>query len=176
MIELQKTTFETLNIDHNGEWCNVMWRQVGGSGGRYRMIILSSYGNWSYYWVTGSSSFPAWLAGLNFEYLGHKLFEGGFYTFDKEATGNNIISELLEARRRNEIDAFDSRELFDSLKSGDFDEHLFWSMDLSFIESREHDILVTSPCSTWKHFWKYLWEPVVIPALLEVAESEQNAA
>jgi hypothetical protein len=177
MAELTETTFDTLNIEHHGEWCNVMWRQIGGSGGRYRMIILSSYGNWSYYWVTGSSDFPRWLAGLNFDYLGHKLFEGDFYTFDSVATAAKIIPELLAARRRgDDIDEYDARELYNSLRGGDLDEHQFWSAELSFIENRAEDMLVTSPCDTWKNFWRYLWEPAVIPALRALSEQTETAA
>jgi hypothetical protein len=132
------------------------------------MIILSSYGNWSYYWVTGSSDFPRWLAGLNFDYLGHKLFEGNFYTFDREATSANVIKELLPARRRGEIEDYEARELYNTLKNGDFDEHQFWGTEHAFLQQAQYDgdLLVTSPCDTWKHFWKYLWEPAVIPGLL----------
>ena len=175
MTTLKQTTFNTLNIEHNGEWCNVMWRQVGGSGGRYRMIILSSYGNWSYYWVTGSSDFPRWLAGLSFDYLGHKLFEGDFYTYDNVATNAGLVEELLAARRRGDVDLYDTRDLYDRLQCHDIEYMEFWTTDaLNFIENRE-EFEVKSACKTWKCFWKFLWEPAVIPALRALSEQTEAA-
>ena len=61
------------------------------------------------------------------------------------------------------------------------DEPDEWSAELFLMLLCSQDIdtceaVRRKPCSTWTSFWKYLWEPAVIPALLEVSESDEIAA
>lgn len=166
MSKIEQTTFDTLSIAHNGEWCNVMWRQVGGSGGRYRVIIISSYGSWSYYFVTGSHSFAGWLAHLNSDYLGQKLMEENFKVFDGKASFADVHDQI-DWDDANDYPAHDEPDEW----TAELFLMLLYSQDIDTCEAVRR-----KPCSTWTSFWEYLWEPAVIPALLEVSANELEAA
>lgn len=165
-----QATFEQLLVTHNSEWCQVLWRNNEERHNGYRMIILSSYGSWSHYWYAGDDSFPRWLAGLNFEYMGRKLIDQKLFDeFDAEATLKSVKREIIASRRAGDLDkdtAFEYHEqLCDLERDGGFTSGRFETLVADWPIDDLWDCGRKAPCATWRNFWEYLWKPAVIPAL-----------
>ena len=169
-----ETTFNEIAVHHDNEWCRLLWQPVGEKENHaYQVIILSSYGNWSHLWFT-SSCIPSFLARLNLEYMGAKLIDNElFQQYDQTETSLKVKEYILESRRGNSINKDHALQCWEFAGDG-LSEHEF--VELCRISNIEDlwELKVTGPCSTWKSFWKYLWVPAVVPALL--AEAEEQSA
>lgn len=167
---MDKTAFTKLDVKHNGEWAELLWRPHGDKGG-FRFIVLSSYGCWSYYFVAGCSP-ESFLAGLNRDYLGQKFFESNYWKPCPIETGKLAKEHILSMRRHGSIDNDMAREEYD-LTSRLIDDDLSidaWIGDTEIEDA--YELISSRRSNTWACFWKYLWEPAVVPALENLSVSD----
>ena len=177
MTKTKTTSFTELVARNKGEYCRLLWRREGDpERNQYQIIFLTSYGDWATFFTIGGDSIAEFLAKLNSDYLGRKLIHRDqFIVYCEEKTAPRVKAAIIEARRAGDIEEDDAREYFD-MAENELDEHNFHHLCRESNIQELYECKVHEPCNTWTCFWKYLWEPAVIPALLEVAESDEIAA
>lgn len=112
------------NSDDYCSWADITVRSWDGGG---TIDIQSDYGSYAYGWRhTGRKNFLEFLLKLNFHYFMGKcrMQDGGGYTFDSEASVNEIYSTILRWRKENGLSKEKARELWNLMKASELDSVL----------------------------------------------------
>jgi len=159
--DLLITEFHEIKANDGFSWARVLWEDSG------RVIILSDYGHWSYWWGHRGEgvTVPRFLAKIDMHYAGGKMLGVALWVRDDDATVEAIRETIIELRRTGAIDKDTARsewERCEQFEAGDipFDA---WCMDSEIDDAYEcHRRKV---CSEWEQFWRRLWEPHIVPVL-----------
>lgn len=156
--------FQQIAVRHNGDHARLLWQDDG------RVILVSSYGNWSYFWShRGDRSVPEFLVDLDIDYMGSKMLGCESQEFDDKGTSQAIRETILEYRREGSITKEQARsewEEVECLEDGEYDFRQWY-------EASEHlgpdcyELRRTKTNSNWYWFWKRIWEPLIQPELKE---------
>lgn len=132
------------------------------TNGRGQVTIRCYDRVWSYNWPVpnrGKGTLLAFLAGVDESYAANKLDADGW--FDTDATRASARRMVLEARRRNELDADDARELYDSAQDIHGETHAAqWGQDLASVvdgfagDYMPHTMIVDP---TFAHVYREAW-------------------
>jgi hypothetical protein len=149
--------------DDNSAWARLLWDKCG------RVIILSGYGHWSYYWGDrGDYTVQEFLANLDIQYMGKKMMGTNLEEYDAEGTVQCVKEHITRDRRTGELDKEAARKMFDEIgEYGDFwDRHDFveWGRDQQHYPDW-YEFARESVCSEWQNFWDRLWVPLIQPIL-----------
>lgn len=167
MTEWNSSTFDRVLVRDGNEYAEVLIRKRGETG--IRLVLLTSYGDWSYYWSHASENSFGFLSDLDRDYVGGKVFGADYQIKSVKATVEFIREQTLEYRRGMHITrerAAEEWERAQQLEDGDIDisEWVNTSPD-----SDAYEMIMHEPNPTWVHFWVRLWEPHIRPALKEKA-------
>lgn len=152
--------------DDRYAWAKLLWQDDG------RVIILSDYGTWSYFWGHRGEgvSVEEFLLQLNEDYMGSKMLAGDLMVFSLKDTVNGIRGEIrdriLEGSISNAEVAFEN-SICDCLEDEDFSfEDWMKATELDEPwESAKKEI-----CPEWSNFWSRLWVPLIKPQLQILVE------
>jgi hypothetical protein len=121
---VSKDVMETYRIRNGHDWATIAlrtWsRQVNGGADTYycgEILINSSFGSWAYVWTACGRPFKEFLVDADFDYVFTKFMGTQLRIFDGEATITGLVRKVLDARRRNLLDAEEARELYDAIES-----------------------------------------------------------
>lgn len=193
-MAVKKTTRECYEVREDtkhGEWANITlhcWsRLVNGGKDTYycgEIQIHSSFGSWAYTWTACADPFKEFLQYIEFDYAFGKFLGANLEVFSGEKTLREFRRQLLERRRRGELRAEESRELWDLLRASEAEltsGSESWVRCMGDIQSDlrcDHHRDAARFCEEpWEHicteprhsavqFWKVLW-PLFIAALKE---------
>ena len=171
MSEVKTVEFHELYVRNKcSAWMRLLWEDNG------RVIILSDYGHWSYFWGSiGDQTIEEFLIDLDSHYMGKKMLESEFYVTDDEGTIKAVREHILQCRRDGDIDKDGAREeweLLNDYADGELDVRA-WCEASSFDdpwewrESKAND--------TWVNFWNRLWQPHAVPALKEYIRQREES-
>lgn len=159
--KLREAVFTEINVRDKYDWARVLLERT-----RARVVIISSYGEWSYYWSHPGESLPELLLDVCSSYLGEKLLGSRLMEYDDEKTWENIRRWILQYRREGCITRDRAREEWDLVDS--CDSFADWCGETSFGDPWE--LQVKSMAGTWQSFWSRIWEPLVLPVIRENLE------
>lgn len=145
--------------DH-GAWARLLWEDNG------RVIIISDFGHWSYWWGhRGTSSVAKFLAGLDSFYMGNKMLGSDFRKHSDSETIKSIRQFIRDERKNGGMEKHKAREewnLVQDYEDGEYD-YRGWIEQTSICEPWD---LGRTECSIdWKSFWDRLWVPLIQPEL-----------
>ena len=168
-IEHRLVTFQSIYVSDRHEWVTLYWREATG-----RVIINSSYGDWSFSWAhRGNRTLADFLADLDMDYMGGKMLGADYYVFSLDETKVAIKEHILEERRQAALTKEEAEEVwerFNSLKDGDITFEMWVNEESILCDT--FDFHRTEPEPSWVHFWNKLWKPFVIPELKKVVNKE----
>lgn len=157
-----EATFHEIFVkDSYHAWAKLLWQDDG------RVIILSDYGVWSYFWGHRGEgvSVEEFLSDLDEGYMGSKMLAGNLMVFSLEKTVKGIREEIADLIREGSIE--DANAIFESnlckcLEDEDFpfDEWMKATELDEPWESARKEI-----CPEWANFWSRLWVPLIKPQL-----------
>ena len=167
----QDTTFRSIHVTGSyGEWAELLWRPSG------RVIIISDYGNWSYYWGhRGSKSTAAFLVELDIHYMGKKMLGAELEEFSLDSTFKRICEGILSARYSGDLSKDNARnewELAQELDEGDISFE-GWGLSSEFFREDWYEYSCKEMVSEWTNFWDRLWVPLILPELNKELNREQ---
>lgn len=126
--------------------------------------IEGGYGTFSYVWRhIGDRTLHHFLAGLDFGYFMEKAAKQTYRIADTDGTIAKLKREIIEDRRRNDIDKTVARQLWDDLEDHDVDSNLVeylyrtsgkWCERLDYTDPT---IMVDHPAT--RRFWNEIWRP-----------------
>ena len=90
-----------------GGWADITIDEGEKSG---RISIASDWGNWSNYWGACGESFIDFICDLDIHYFAGKV--GMNRWIDADATMRSWKRQVLEARRREDIEADEAKEIY----------------------------------------------------------------
>lgn len=164
------STFSEISVHADGERARILWEEPKGW-----VVILSSYGCWSYaWWSIGEQSLQEFLADLDSYYMGKKMLGADLDVLDPKETAQGIRQHILESRRDGDMNKDEASEEWDMVKQfedGDMDFRE-WGSCTSICDQWEfarHEI-----CSSWRYFWERLWVPHIVPILKQEALTQES--
>lgn len=167
--QYSEVTFQCIAAKSNHEWANLYWREETG-----RVIINSSYGDWSFSWRhRGDQSLAAFLYKLDMDYMGGKMLGINYYVFSRTKTVECIREHILEERRRAGLTKDEARTAWDNfvqLEDGDISFET-WATNEDVLGDT-FDFHCTEPEPSWFHFWNKLWLPCIVPELKKLTCKE----
>lgn len=167
----KKVELNSLIVRSGNEHCELLWRDSG------RVIILSSYGDWSYWWShPGGDSMVEFMTEINCEYTGQKMIGADFYKPCPQATAKLAREHIVQYRGDCSIEKEVAREewgLARQLDDGDIDIST-WVAHSEIQDAWE--MIGEVPSNAWMHFWRTLWKPCILPELRLIVESTTVAA
>lgn len=167
-VIVQEVRYQEIYVKTKHSWCQVQWQENG------RVVILSDYGDWSYWWGhRGSASTAAFLSQLDCDYMCNKLLGTSSQELDPDRTHRAMQDAVLRARRELVFTKEEAREEWEGLQDFEGDQRSFetWAADSRLDDAYEFARHKLN--STWQHFWGRLWLPHVRPALQAFAEKEK---
>ena len=170
-MTFKKTTYNEISVknDH-GAWARLLWEDNG------RVIIISDFGHWSYWWGhRGSDSVAKFLAGLDSFYMGNKMLGTHFRNHSDQETVKAIRKFICDERRNGDMEKHKAREewaIAECYEDGDYD-YRGWIENTSICEPWD---LGRTECSIdWTSFWDRLWVPLIKPQLTELVASATSS-
>ena len=133
--KIETTEFQVLKVRAKFEWAHVFWRDDG------LVMIVSSYGAWSFWWAAMGMPAQQFLAKLNCGYMAKKMLGSVSHVPDITATVAEVRAHILE-RRRDRDDSFsrsraaDEWELISQLDDCDLSFEM-WTTETT-LEDRNH--------------------------------------
>lgn len=132
------------------------------------VTIEGGYGTFAYGWpniARGEESVHAFLYDLHFDYFMGKAAKQAWRVSDLDATLKELRGEIIEDRRRGDLDASDARQLWDDLEEcepcssdDEFLRHLFdhgrWVARLDYSSPL---VMIDHPAM--RRFWNEVWKP-----------------
>lgn len=174
--EVADTYYIRCEPEHS--WARVFMvegRRSDGSGWG-QLSIVSDYGNFGHTWTAiGERSFRDFLCGLQFDYVMDKL---GRKRFDRDAAVKVARRNIIDKRRRwHEIDAAETRELYDAVDDINADTPDGWYHGLVDALGRrwtDWEAFLWDAPMAWSPdslgLWKHIW-----PELIAQFKSEASA-
>lgn len=163
--QYSEVTFQCIEAKSNHEWANLYWREATG-----RVIINSSYGDWSFSWpYRGDQTLAAFLCKLDMDYMGGKMLGADYYVFSVDETKKSIRNYILDARKQTDLTKEEAREVWDHFTSfrDDYISFEMWANEESIL-CGTFEFHCTEPESDWVHFWNKLWLPCIVPELKKI--------
>jgi hypothetical protein len=131
------------------------------------LMIEGGYGTFSYGWPNygrGERSLHAFLYSLGFDYFMEKASRQPHRVIDVAATVRRLKEEIVEDRRRRDLEKSEARDLWDELESCE-SEHGRGFVDRLFedrgwyarLDCSDPSVMVDSP--TMRRFWDEVWSP-----------------
>jgi len=153
-----------------------------------RVVINSSFGDWSYAWHhRGSKTVAEFICDLDKSYMGGKMLGSSISMFDEEATLKEVKKTIVAARRERRINGepygLDKEQA--AIEWNRAEEYLCgsyggctdgWTLYAS--ESQLEDVFecyCTKMHPDWVAFWDRLWEPVMRPELREYVRNLRDS-
>lgn len=167
-VTVQEVRYQEIHVQTKHSWCRVQWQENG------RVVILSDYGDWSYWWGhRGSASTATFLAQLDCDYMCHKLLGSHSQEIDTQRTYRAMQDAVLQARRDGLLTKDEAREEWDRVQDFEGGDRSFemWVQDSALDDAYEYKCHKLS--SDWQNFWDRLWVPHVKPALQEFVAKEK---
>lgn len=131
------------------------------------VTIEGGYGTFSYRWPSvarGPESLHSFLYDLNFDYFMGKAAKQPYRVADLDKTVAGLRRQLIEDRRRLDIDRREARDLWQALEDADHDgadqfvralyDDAHWSARLDY-----SDPLVMVDDPGVRRFWAEVWKP-----------------
>lgn len=111
-FQITKSTTELYKIRHESGmyWADII---VDDQDKRGRIQIASDYGSWQNYWGDCGYSFKEFLTKIDIGYFAGKIRETDY--FDHQASCTKIITDILLARRDNDISKGTARTTYDAI-------------------------------------------------------------
>lgn len=153
----------------SGDWADIIIDTEHEGAQRGRITILSSHGDWTFYWGTCGMAFKNHLIKLQKDYAAGKFRADQFY--DTKAILTKATRAVLHARFHGEIDGIEARAVYDELKflRGEFPvgEALPWALYTSEHVYKFFDgnpPLEKSLNPGFEYFWDNIW-PIFVRRL-----------
>lgn len=152
-----------------GAWAKLLWDDDG------RVIILSDYGDWTYYWGCRGKgvSVAQFLSKLDEQYMGKKMLGADYWVPDDDATAGYIRSQILDQRRRASLGKDLARSEWETVQRYDDGDIGFeqWGNETDFFSDDWYEYRQTTGDSCWNNFWEKLWV-LIVPELKKIATPE----
>jgi hypothetical protein len=162
-----RTFNQIIASSEHRDWVNLLWDKAG------RVIILSDYGNWSFFWGCRGEgvSTEKFLAELDMHYMGKKMLGDKFWDFDLDSTVDAInacIKEYLKNGYLSEGDSFTEYAQVKTLSEGGISFEM-WCQDAYLDDA--YELAVNVPSNDWQQLWDRLWVPFVQPELKRISNA-----
>lgn len=139
--------------------------------------IVSSYGNYSYYFSSTGMNFKDFLSKLNFDYFMKKTYPK-YMKFNFEDTINQYKATILEDRRNQDITKEEALEYWEDLNyiedCGNDINYFFSELDgtsfgKNYLIDDYYDTVIKKPCVQAVGFWEEVW-----PKFMEILQKEKQ--
>lgn len=164
-VRLTERRYQCLFYTENYDWAEVLWSQSK------RLIIMSSYGDWTYRWHDiGKQSFEGFLGQLDRDYLGNKLLGDRSTEIDVVETAIAIQKELDNLLYVGELDEdmYDAeKDLLSRFLDSDC-SYEQWGMETTLADPFEFTRM--RPNQAWLSFWNRVWEPHICDVFRDMGE------
>lgn len=151
-------TFKRMYFSEDMEHAEILWDDSG------RLIILGSYGNWTFYFShIGDRTIEEFLSQTDDQYLGSKLLGNEYLVLDLESTVLTL-KEMMDFTIADESKKQTEIHMIELLSDGDI------SFDMYAAESNIPDVWESGEYKVnpmWKQFVLKFWNPLVKPRFEE---------
>lgn len=171
--EWTTTEFDRVLVRDGNEYAEVLVRKRGETG--IRLVLLTSYGDWSYYWSHASDDVFTFLARLDRDYVGEKIYAGDYRVTSVEATVQFIREHTCEYRRCMSLTKERAAEEWERAQQLEDGEISISEWVNTSPDGDAYEMIMREPRPTWVHFWDRLWAPHIRPALKEMAAPKAAA-
>lgn len=179
-MSVTKATADSYIVQKDGEYARFFVDHgVGQSGNQWACLaIMSSYGNYGYFWSHMGMSYHEFLAKIDFGYAMSKLTGGNYMEFDIDETIKRLRKETLEDRRIGGIDKKEARNIYSTLEilenerprtTGEFYQ-ITSDNDVYF----DDEVTSEKPNASSVGFWKTLWSEFA--TYLKALKAEEDKA
>ena len=201
VTKTMRECYEIRDGKRGGEWAYITmhcWDNPAPDGSARNMYycgqitIQSSFGTWGHTWTACGVPFKQFLIDVDFGYAFTKFMGTDLVRFDGEATMKQILTDIVERRRRDSLTKDEAREAWDMVQteSGRITESAndygYAMMDIAAQLDRRHDMreYFSDPsgwprCTRYDYqaqgFWRTLW-PLFIDALKDETQPALLAA
>jgi hypothetical protein len=175
---ITKSTVQCYKFRHESGmyWADITIDTQPGSR-QGRISIASDFGSWQNYWGACGPDFKTFLSKLDIHYTAGKFGADGW--FDHDATIKKFKTDVLDYRRREQIESEEAREMWDSIKEMEDYNHKeefvaqMYHQDalMSFYDNCPD--LVTDITPQFKNFWDTIWPLLLEEFQKEVSEQPQ---
>lgn len=166
MPEIRQSSFNSFAVQAGNERAEILWRITAAGG--VRLVIFSSFGDWSNYWSHPGDNQLAFLAGICRDYTGSKIFGSNYNKDDAETFREHALRHVIEYRRQGYYDKEFARTEYDCIQEV---EHVI-DMGRFYDNTQIQDaweINHTKPDNSWCCFWNQIWLPHVRPVFSELS-------